>query len=187
MATVEVVPTSDIIKDWSFPAAGTHFDDIDEGSGGPDANHINASQGNGDDGDFDSFHMTDGDIEGGEATSITVYTNGKIIGVNKPEIVIGIGGLPLLVEAVNLQTFQSWQTNTLGGLSWDQTDVNNLRITYKAHVPDSKDMNYVYTCYAVITYTAAAGYGHDFLGIPAANIDSIMGIPAANIDNICGL
>ena len=188
MATVEVVPTSDIIRDWLGPVGGTAFDDIDEGSGGPDELYITASQEGGDDDDLDTFHMTDGDIEGGEATSITVYTNGMIVGVNTPEIAISIGGLPLYAEEVPLTTIQLWKTNTLGGISWDQTDVNNLRITYKADVPDSKDRNFIYTCYAVITYTpAAVGWGHKFLGVPAANIAKVNGVPIANIAKIKGV
>jgi len=188
MATVEVVPTSDITADWTAPMEGTHFDDIDVGSGGPDANYIGANQELGDDDDLDSFHMTDGDIEGGEATSITVYTNGFIVGVNTPEIVITIGGLPLLVEDVPLTTIQLWKTNTLGGISWDQDDVNNLRITYVADVPDSKDRNWIYTCYAIITYTAApTGWGHKFIGVPAANIAKVNGVPIANIAKIKGV
>lgn len=189
MATVEVVPTSDITADWSISStAPPHFDDINEGSGGPDANFISAAQVNADDNDNDLFHMSNGDIEGGVATSITVYTNGLITGGNRPEVFIKIGEFPLLVEDVLFTTSQSWKTNTLGGLSWDQDDVNNLTIGYKADVPDDKNVNQIWTCYAVITYTPAPeGYGHDFMGVPAANIDEVNGVPSANIDTIKGV
>jgi len=187
MATVEVVPVSDIEAEWAISTFENHFESINEGSGGPDVSNIGAGQATADDNDRDNFNMSNGDIEGGVATSITIYTNGLMAG-NRPEVFITIGGMPLLVEIVLLETTQSWKTNTLGSLSWDQNDVNNLTVGYRAIVPDEKDSHTIKTCYAVITYTpGAVGYEHDFLGIPAANIDSIMGIPTANIDNICGL
>jgi len=190
MAFEVVVPVGDVNKYWSYPASGTHFDDIDEGSGGPDANYIEATEAAGDDDDIDSFEFADPDFEGGTASQVVIYTNGLIIGSNQPEIQIIIAEDDSGLVNVALTTSQTWKTNILtpSGDDWTELEATSLKVIYQADVPTSKDENTIFTCYAVFSYTAApVGWGHKFLGVPAANIGSVNGVLRVNIAKIKGV
>lgn len=196
MATNTVKPNGDNLCNWAGPIdPGNHHTYVDEYPGSPDSLFVSATNLDSDNNDVEIFNMTTfDDIEADSITQIVVYTYGRRTGVNTPEIDVsfdngvswesGTGNEPECAIGT------SWGevTNTWAGLSYSKADLDNLLIKYIADVPDKDDLNQIDRIYAVITYTeAVVGYGHDFLGIPAANIDSIMGIPTANIDNICGL
>lgn len=157
MATVNSVPTSDILIEWTTPPTGTHFDDIDEGPGGPGIDNIITSiTTGGSSGDIDKFGMSNADIEGLICTSIKVYTNGDIFlevaGPATCDVIVTIGGASVMDEDVGLTTTQGWHINTLSNLNWTQDDIDNLTVAYRANLTDSKDWNRVYTCYVEITY-----------------------------------
>ena len=196
MATTEVVPNVDtILKQWSEPASGDHYDNIDEGSVGmPDANFIRASQANGDDNDIDGFGMQNPDIEGGTASQIVVHTYGHIgLGTAVPEIRLVMAGagfdetqecnLPGMLPGERTNTF------TPDGDDWTEWELSWISIAYIADVPISKSENKIFTCFAVITYEppAPAGWGHKFIGVPGANIANVNGVPLANIASIKGV
>jgi len=196
MATGWVKPNGTKTQNWDAPAPpAEHHLNIDEYPGA-DSWTCSALNLESDDNDVDIFYMTTlDDIEDNSITQIVVYTIGVRTGDTTPEIDVsfdngvswesGTGNEP---ECALPLAPRAEVTNTWGGLSYSKADLDNLLIKYIADVPDKDDSNTLDRVYAVITYTVpAVGYGHDFLGIPAANIDSIMGIPTANIDNICGL
>ena len=191
MATNTVKPNGDNLCNWDAPLKPPdHYTYIDEYPGG-DAWVISALQFGADNNDVEIFDMTTFDgIEADSITQIVVYTDGYRAGNNTPEIDVSFDGGSNWEDEQEcaLPTVQAEVNNTWAGLSYSKADLDQLVIKYIGDVPDKDDVNAIDRVYAVITYTAVVvGYGHDFLGIPAANIDSIMGIPAANIDNICGL
>ncbi|KKN22853.1 hypothetical protein LCGC14_0910830 [marine sediment metagenome] len=61
-----------------------------------------------------------------------------------------------------------------------------MSIRIRADLAVSKTGIDIACVYAVVTYTPA-GYGHDFIGVPAANIGSVNGVPTANIASIKGV
>lgn len=192
MATNTVKPNGTKTQDWDAPAPpAEHHNSIDEY---PGADSLTCSALNlaSDNNDVDIFYMTTfDDIEDNSITQIVVYTDGWRTGSNTPEIDVSFdNGVSWEDEQeCALPAVQAEVNNTWAGLSYSKADLDLLLIKYIGDVPDKDDTNTLDRVYAVITYTVAVpeGYGHDFLGIPAANIDSIMGIPTANIDNICGL
>ena len=193
MVSNNIVPTGDVAIAWSIPDLGTHFDDIDEGiAGGTGGDYIQATNPNGDDNDIDHFSFgTLADVD--EVTQVEIKVNGLFVnGTHSPEIDLFIDGVwqSTLVgwKETGLTSVRGWHTITYAGLSSNQAQLDALEVRVRADVPDKMEMNVVHTIYCTITYSeVAVGYEHDFIGIPAANIDSIMGIPTANIDNICGL
>ena len=191
MATVIVVPDGDgTTNDWSQPASGTHFDDIDEHPGGPGIDNIGAFQNAGDDNDEDQFSMEDPSFEGDVSSQVVIWTYGWIVGSNQPEVTIIIGGETHGPVNVGLTGVQGWHSNTFtpDAEDWTELEATSLKVIYTADVPTSKDSNTINTCYALFTYPdPPAGWGHTFLGVPAANIAKINGIPIANIGKIKGV
>jgi len=61
-----------------------------------------------------------------------------------------------------------------------------MSIRIRADLAVSKTGIDIACVYAVVTYTPP-GYGHDFIGVPAANIDNVIGVPTENIDKIIGV
>ena len=192
MATAILRPTSTDANGWF---GGTHAD-VDEEVSDPDMgdeNELYSSNAQGD--DNDEVILGFGTIQNvAEVTNIRVKTLGGIMGTNTPEVDVNMGGWQNLgaepecpITGGPLAEDYTWEDNDFPG-SFSQSDLDDLQVKYIADVPVKLDGNGIDVMYVIVTYTeAAVGYGHDFLGIPAANIDSIMGIPAANIDNICGL
>jgi len=86
------------------------------------------------------------------------------------------------------QTGVKWYSLLFSG-TWTQADLNGLRVEYAAPPSIGKTNNgTLYCTYCEITYVAVVlGYGHDYMGVPAANIGSVMGVPTANIASINGV
>jgi len=189
MPTVEVVPDGDGVVDWYTPITGDHYSEINEGSGGPNPGVIGAFQTQGDDNDIDEFSMENPSFEGRTSSQVVIWTFGFIIGANSPEIQVNIGGETHGPASVGLTTIGGWHSNTFTPDTddWTELEATGLKVTYIANVPASKNYNDISTCYALFTYESPPGYGHDFIGVPAANIDNVIGVPAANIDKIIGV
>ena len=85
------------------------------------------------------------------------------------------------------------QTLTWAGLSGSQADLDGLLVKLAVGTLNAGkiiDDSYILYCmHIVVTYTPAApaGYGHDYMGVLAANIDEVCGVPTANIDTIKGV
>jgi len=181
-------PNGTVLMEW---VDGTGHGDINNEVTDPDEDittFIRATTAAGDDNDvcIVSFPDTIDDVD--EVTNIQVKTFGAKA-TDNPEVSVNMGGWSAEPECVLGEVPSTiWATNNFGG-SWSQADLDGLQVRYRADIEEKNGLNVIFICYVIVTYTATAptGYGHDFLGIPAANIDSIMGIPAANIDNICGL
>ena len=198
MAVANAVPTGDVVKQWSQPAAGTHFDDIDEGiAGWSGADGIQATNSAGDDGDIDDFSFGDlvGDPAIDEITQVVINVNSwcqPAINPESGEIDLYFNGAWMSAtvgwKEVGSTTTRGWHAITYAGLSGDQGDMDDLRVRVRADVADKTQLEYIYTIYVAVTYSVAAlGYGHDFMGVPSANIDEVNGIPTANIDTIKGV
>lgn len=188
MATGNIVPESDITIQWTEPTSGTHYDDINEGPS-TDANFIRALQINGDDGEIDYFNFTTL-IDVDTVTQVKVWVNGYTNSSGySPEIELYIGGWKGYQELSPLfTTTRGWCSYTWGSLSHTQAELNGLQVRIRADVTVSKSWQYVHTIYCEITYTpVVSGYGHDVIGVLAANIDEVCGVPTANIDNIIGV
>lgn len=199
MVIADVIPNHDIVVQWHRVGGDApfyyHYTTIDEDKGSPNvADYIRCDH----DDDFkqDSFQF-DNSIQGiEEYTQVKVWLYKKLIDGDgiiapSPTVNIWVNGGWLVAKPISISP-NTWESYTWAGLSGNQTSLNDLRVMVNAGMLSTgkivDDQIFVYTMYAEITYTlAAVGYGHDFLGIPAANIDNIMGIPTANIDNICGL
>ena len=187
MPTVEVVPDGDgATNDWSQPPSGDHYDEIDEGSGGPDSNYILASNSAGDDGDIEMFTFENPSFGGGVSSQVVIWTYGFRTGNFQPDVEILIGGESHGPESVNLGLVPGWTSNTFtpDADDWTELEATSLKLTYTAHCSGDKQGHTIYTCYALFTYP---GYEHDYMGVPAGNIASVSGVPSANIDNIKGV
>ena len=191
MAEGTVHPESDDNINWTNPVApDEHWDEIDDWDPPMTIDFTQAGQTPGDDNEVDDFNMTTlGSVA--SVSQIVVYAYGMIaLEGGTPEVDIwwngdwvGEGDLSPAWNGIF-----SWSTKTFAGLVGGQTELDALKVRIRADVTPSKSVNNLASLYCMVTYEeGVAGYTHDFLGIPAANIDSIMGIPTANIDNICGL
>ena len=183
--TVILRPNGTEVNQWRWGDHTNIDDDVEDPEEG-DGQTIMADEANGDDLDIItiSFPNTIDDVD--EVTNIRVKTDGWYLGT-RPDVDVDMGGSQGYEQVPLPGILEDWADNDFPG-SFSQADLDGLEVTYKAHCPDKGNYNQLEVCYVIVTYTVlVVGYGHDFLGIPAANIASIMGIPTANIDNICGL
>jgi len=193
MATAIIRPTADVTNEWTSPAdPGNHHNYIDDVVVVPNAGDgafIGANKD--DDGDIEVFDMDNDtqDVDGNSISTIVIYVRAREQGGTTTNIIVNVNlGGWLANRYLNPTLSWEWYPLAWGSLNCDQTDLDNLQIKFTAGTIVDPQFQEIDVAYCVITYDqVAVGYGHDFLGIPAANIDSIMGIPAANIDNIMGL
>jgi len=191
MAEGTVHPENDDVIEWVSPTLpATHWTEIDDYDPPLAEDFTQAGQTAGDDNQVDIFNMTTlGSVA--SVSQIVVYAYGmSVLSGGTPEVDIWWNG-DWVSEGDLSPVWDgsfSWSTRTFAGLEGGQTELDALKVRIRADVTPSKSVNNLASLYCVVTYEeGVVGYGHDFLGIPAANIDSIMGIPTANIDNICGL
>lgn len=192
MAVENILPNGDKVAGWEtankIHGETYHYECLDEYPSATDGSYVSDTNISGS-GSEESFYMaTLSDVD--EVTSIVVYTNGSCsAGNNDPSIDISLdnGENWEGSQTCNLNVATGTVTNTFNG-SWNQSELDNLIIKYISDVAEKGENNIIQFFYVKITYTiAVAGYTHDFMGIPSANIDSVNGIPSANIDTIKGV
>lgn len=183
-------PDGDTSVAWD--ASGTpHADQIDdavrEPVGDPGSDDF-ISVGDGKENAVDQFTM-DNSIQGIDTTTtikIWCYGNCGLNGNERPQIDIYLGTWKEY-KILPFTTTNGWHSVIWAVAGGTQAQLDALEVRIKAYNDYALyDYTTIYCMYAEVTYTEL-GYGHDFIGIPSANIDSIMGIPSANIDNISGL
>lgn len=185
MATQILRPTSTDTNQWSVGNKNSVDEVVSEPNTPGDGNYWSAGEPGGDNNEIIEMGFgTIADIT--EVTRITVWTCGFRIGGDNAEVDVNMGGYQGAQEC-NVGTGLTWKENIFNG-SWSQADLNGLQVKYIADVPDKGDLNGLEVVYVIVTFDLApVGYGHDFMGVPAANIDNVSGVPAANIDNIKGV
>lgn len=104
-----------------------------------------------------------------------------------PEVDVNMGGWQGYQETVLGAGVDAWSTQDFAG-NFSQADLDGLQVNYRADTSNKDATNNIDVVYVIITYTLlAVGYSHDFMGVPAANIDNVCGVPTANIDKIKGV
>ena len=186
--TVTIIrPNSNAKTQTWFDASYSYVDDpgVEEPDNGDDT--VSAANENDVDETFEvGFPDTIDDVD--EVTNITIWTLGSILteANEEPEIWLDLNGATSEQQCAFVLS-ETWTSNSFDG-SWDQSDLDALVLKYRHDGSGKYNAMNIDVCYAVVTYTpTGTGYGHDFIGVPAANIDSVCGVPAANIDNIIGV
>jgi len=181
-------PDGDITKQWSHPSApADHFQEINDGVRQPtvpSSDDIAATDG--DENAVDQFTMTSlSNVD--EVTQVTVWTYGNCTAGEDARVNLYIGAWQGQAW-VGLGTSGGWRSYTKTG-SWTQEQLNAMQVQYQADSVYGKfDGTWIRACYCEITYSeVAVGYGHDYMGVPAANIGSVSGVPTANIASIKGV
>ena len=191
MTTGWVKPNGDSNCTWELPPLTDHYLEVDEYPNNHDFLVVAVTEAFGGNDDPEIFEMTTlDDLEDNSITQIVVYTYGVIIGSNTPEIDVSFdnGANWEGEQECTLGLGAGEVTNTWSGLSFSKADLDLLLVKYVSDVPDKNDAHSIDRIYAVITYTeAVVGYGHDFMGVPDANIGSVSGVPTENIDKIKGV
>lgn len=183
MAVGYIQPNSDDVpNDWN--PIGTEYILIDEPYGSPNTtDYISAANIVGDDNKVSEFGFPNTINDVDTVTQIIVHTYGIRTGSPTPEVDLNIGGWQGYTEC-SIGTSWGWATDTFNG-SWTQAQLDAVQVRYRADVPGGGNINQISCVYLEVTYTT--GYGHDFIGVLAANIDEVCGVPSANIDNIKGV
>ncbi len=194
MATTEIVPNADtILIDWSPATPPSHESLIDEPRGSPNTGDlISASEPLGEDAVVDEFYMSSySPITSASQVVVYAYCNGAATYGGNAEVGFWPGyGSWLGYQSLIVGIGWGWRNKTFSGLTMTQTNLNDCRVRFRADVPLDKQVVQIACVYAVVTYIYTpppTGYGHDFNGVPAANISSVMGVPTANIDKINGV
>ena len=186
MAVGNVFPNGDGVCLWrSTEGVGNHWQGVDEDPIFPlVGDYSYATEANGDDNDTEYFHMTTVAIGGDSVSQVVVWTYGMAMGA-APEVRIWNGVGWEAYQDTGLIIADDWVSNTFA-VDMSNAELAVLAVQYKADVPLKLGENMVYCLYAVITY-GPVGYGHNFMGVPAANIGSVNGVPTANIASIKGV
>ncbi len=190
MATGYCDPDADSTPvQWTPSVGGTHFGVIDDGTRQPAAaGSDNIFAGDGDENAQGTVTMDNSINDVDTVSQVKIWTYGRATSGEQPYVSIYIGGSWKSNMLVSVGTSNSWASDAFNG-AWTQADLDGLQVRYIGDSAYGKfDGSWVLSCYAEVTYTvAAAGYGHDVMGVPAANIDNVMGVPTANIDKIIGV
>lgn len=196
MPSGDIVPNADILAEWSN-TGGTHESCIDEGLP-PTLGDMISCSGSGSNGDIDNFNMETIDIAGGTISSIEVKIYHEswmpVCSCVPFTVDINLGGWQGSKNYTTTEVL-AWESQTWAGLAGSQADLNALQVKITAgnlQTADNcvtvHDTIWLYTVIVEVTWVAApVGYGHDFMGVPAANIGSVSGVPTANIASIKGV
>lgn len=183
-------PNGDVQKEWES-ACGNHYECIDGGvrqPAAPTTDDIGAFDGN--ENDIDRFYMDNSIQDVDEVTSVTVWIYGRNSTGERCSVDIQLGSIQPWegYQSVNMDGSYAWRSKTFNG-SWTQTNLDEMQVRFKAYSNyGTYDYTRIRAFYCEVTYSeVVVGYGHDFMGVPAANIDSVNGIPTANIDKIKGV
>ena len=175
-------PNSTEVSTW-LDASHSYIDEVIEEPDAGDDEYCSANSDDNNEVFTVGFPNTIDDVD--EVTNIIIWTQAQT-NAGDPEIWIQL----VWTEAeqqCDLPLEFGWTSNSFDG-SWNQEELDALLLHYRANTPDKGNTLFIETAYAVITYTAvSAGWGHKFLGIPAANIGKINGIPIANIGKVKGV
>lgn len=192
MATGYSDPDGDITTQWNRTGGGAHYLAINDGVRQPTVPSTGSGQTidalDGDESDIDEFTMDNSITDVAVVTQIVIWTYGFNTPANMDgKIRIYIGGWQT-EYTLNFSSSWGWVSVTWNG-SWSQAQLNGLQLRYTANSLIGKfDAHIIAAAYAQVTYTVpVVEYGHDFLGVPAANIGSVSGVPTANIDKIKGV
>lgn len=183
-------PNGDVQKEWES-SCGNHYECIDGGirqPATPSSDNIYVADGN--ENDIDRFYM-DNSIQGvDEVTSVVVWIHGNNTTGEHCQVDIQLGSIQPWegYQTVNMDSGYAWFSKTFNG-SWTQQNLDEMQVRFKADSAYGKiDLTWIRAFYCEVTYSEVSlGYGHDFMGVPAANIDEVNGIPTANIDTIKGV
>lgn len=210
MATITIRPDADILTQWWYPAVPPHYINVNDGITYPTnptgtSHRISADGYIGEDNNqYDSFTFGNTPANVDVVTQIKIYLFGQIDAdgtTNYPEVSYDIGsGWSGDYECSSFPKNNTigtgngaWHTITVSGLSWTKAQIDAIQVRIRADVPDGGKgilaMNAVFAMQILVTYTptAPAGYGHDYMGVLAANIGSVNGVPTANIASIKGV
>lgn len=183
-------PNGDVQKEW-FPSVGTtHYVLIDGGIRQPTApttDNIGAFDGN--ENDIDRFYLTSlPDVD--EVTSVVVWVYGRNSSGEPCQVDLQMGTIEAWegYQTIEMVGGYGWFSVTFNG-SWTQINLDQMQVRFKAdNIYGTYDYTRIRAFYCEVTYSeVVVGYGHDFMGVPAANIDEVNGVPTANIDTIKGV
>lgn len=181
-------PDGTVLSQWHADAS-PHHEQVDDAVRQPPlppwTNRIYYQDG--DESDQDRFNMEGLDIQGGIASSVTVWMAFETNNISHdPRVNLYLGAWQGELVVNLTQTGLKWYSKTYNG-AFTQSHITNMQVDMKApSLINTTEMGKCYEIYCVVTYTAG-GYGHDFNGVPAANIASVSGVPAVNIANIKGV
>jgi len=171
--------------EWQYTGSSTHHENVDDAIRQPTNPNLddNNNYADGDQSDIEDYSFTSLTVT--EVTSVRIWYMGGNAYAHMPEVRIYMGGWTAQQTA---DLAGVWRSLIFNG-TWSQEDLNGLRVEWQApSTIDKFEVGFLYAVYAEVTYTLEEeGYGHDFMGVPAANIDSVNGIPSANIDTIKGV
>lgn len=189
MATDIVRPNANSTNQWElFGGSGDAYERVNEEIEQPTDGNGEALRANDDDsGDIEEYEMSSiSSVD--EVTSITVWVWGHYTLGPQATIDIWLGGYVGVKTCTMPSAVAGWSSYTWSGLSYNQSHLDAMRIKFVAPTLGKNQLVILDCVYAIITYTEAViGYGHDYMGVPAANIDEVNGVPTANIDNIKGV
>ena len=180
-------PNGDIERGWVVSTGVNHFAVLNDGVRQP-ATPVsdNIYAGDGDENDIDRFNMSS--LTGVEqVTSITVWIYGNNTTGEHCQVdlyIVAWRGY----QTVNMDSGYNWFSKTCV-VTCNQAQLDAMQVRFKADSAYGKyDCTWIQAFYCEVTYTEiSVGYEHDFMGVPAANIDEVNGIPTANIDTIKGV
>ncbi|MFW9821587.1 MAG: hypothetical protein ACFFE4_01545 [Candidatus Thorarchaeota archaeon] len=158
--TAEMKPDGDVIKQWTMPTSGTHWDDVDEDPDSSDSTSISEFSSSN---KIDEFSLTTRTIPAGATiTKIVARVKALKLGAGSPSIDIYIDGswrgYKTLTADQNAYNY-SWT-----GLSADQIDLNNMKVRFKTYVSGwPVKGNYIYAVWVYAYYTyPIPNYDMDF-------------------------
>ena len=123
--------------------------------------------------------------------TVTVFGQGNSAS-NKPQLKVNNGSSTSSGKDCNGSFSKSDTTETWGGssdlwgISWTPTTPNALYVEFDTSTIGGGGLVFWDWLKVTVDYTAG-GYGHDTIGVAAANISSVIDVTSANIDKIIGV
>ena len=191
MATQVIVLNADITNQWFIHDTSPIYTALNDVS---DSTSIQGSQLNGDSaGEIEEFGTNEHIGTAWTISNVQIITRGRATGSATCLIAIsfdggaswGDWGIP---QNVSFTTSITNRTNNFSGLSQTNQGGIDFRIKYQIGIMPPKSLIHIVKTTITWTYTVdSVGYGHDYMGVPAASIGSVNGVPTANIASIKGV
>ena len=203
MATVNLRPNGDatsVDPDWTLSAGSTIYELLDEddtGSPPSDSSHISTTT----EGTIATIEIEDFDNTGvASIDSVQAVVRANVYERSKSyEFYVSIRNSSSTLWAAEssgtLNSSGAWRTHTFtarttstdGGSAWTYHDIDSLRM--RIHLTDLTAGGTFRVTYAyfIVTYTTAAGYGNDVIGVDSSDISIINGIATADISKVNGV
>jgi len=181
-----IKPNADHTNNWVHNGSGNYYEDVDEYPDASDAYYVYCTDAQGD-GSTEIFRFST--LAVSVVTQVKVYTIGSCSqGNNDPSIDVSFddGSSWEGAQTCNVDLAETEATNTWGGLSKSQTQLNNFVVKYTANVSGKGYSNNVYKIWVEVTYTLIS-WNHDMMGVSNANIVSINGFLLSKITNVKGV